>query len=45
LISVFAGSVISLAVFVGAFTSGIFGMVGGQIVLLRCCTFCLSAPR
>ncbi|MDB5551232.1 MAG: putative rane transporter protein [Rhizobium sp.] len=33
MISVFAGSIISLAVFVGAFTSGIFGMVGGQIVL------------
>jgi uncharacterized membrane protein YfcA len=33
LISVFAGSVIAVATFIGAFTSGIFGMVGGQIVL------------
>lgn len=33
MISLFAGVSIGLATFVGAFTSGIFGMVGGQIVL------------
>ena len=33
MISLFAGSAIALAVFAGTFTSGIFGMVGGQIVL------------
>jgi uncharacterized membrane protein YfcA len=33
MISLFAGSVIAVATFIGAFTSGIFGMVGGQIIL------------